>query len=62
IQRAEENARTQVEALFRTLGYKAVRVEIQPNSYKKSPSLWWEKDSRTICNPILQTHFFLHWL
>ena len=32
IQRAEENARTQVEALFRTLGYKAVRVEIQPNS------------------------------
>ncbi|MBO4642220.1 MAG: DUF4230 domain-containing protein [Bacteroidaceae bacterium] len=32
IQRAEENARTQVEALFRTLGYKFVRVEISPAS------------------------------
>ncbi len=42
IQRAEENARTQVEALFHTLGYEFVRVEIslptRQHTEKTSPS------------------------
>jgi len=45
IQRAEENARTQVEALFHTLGYEFVRVVTTPSTGKKETSKSPSSDS-----------------